>query len=140
MTIKHREYQAAHIDELSDVAGILLETYPDARVFAFFGAMGVGKTAFIKSICSRLGVTDMVTSPSFPIVNHYVSKKGQNLYHFDFYRINTLEEAYDLGYEDYFYPGSFCFIEWPEKIISILPEGSIRVFMEERGGMRFIRF
>ncbi len=138
--MKHKETQVVHIDALFDVAGLLLETYHEARVFAFFGAMGVGKTAFIKAICSYLGVTDMVSSPSFPIVNHYVSKQGTDLYHFDFYRINSLEEVYDLGYEDYLYSGNFCFIEWPEKVVSILPEGCIRVYMEERDGIRYVRF
>ncbi len=83
---KYRQYQVYNTGELSDVGKILLDTYPEARVFAFFGEMGAGKTVFIKKICSLLGVTDLVSSPSFPIVNHYISESGQSVYHFDFYR------------------------------------------------------
>ncbi len=138
--LQQMEYRVDHIDELEDASKALLAAHPNARVFAIYGVMGVGKTVFIKALCHTLGVSDMVSSPSFPIVNHYVSDKGESLYHFDFYRIKTLEEVYDLGYEDYFFSGNHCFIEWPEKVEPLLPEVTVRVFMEEDDGARIIRF
>ncbi len=137
---KYRQYQVYNTGELSDVGKILLDTYPEARVFAFFGEMGAGKTVFIKKICSLLGVTDLVSSPSFPIVNHYISESGQSVYHFDFYRIKSLDEVYDLGYEDYFYSGNYCFIEWPERLKSLLPAGTVKVEIKEQEGRRIISF
>ncbi len=134
------EYRAARPEDLKGAAQSLLAACPEARVFAFFGPMGVGKTAFIKSICQRLGAVDIVNSPTFSIVNHYATESGTNIYHFDFYRVESLEEVYDIGYEDYLYSGSYCFIEWPEKVEGLLPEDSIRVSMEEVDGTRIIRF
>jgi len=93
--------------------------------------MGVGKTTFVKAVCEELGVEDTINSPSFAIVNEYHSQKGEVMYHFDFYRIEDVEEAYDFGYEDYFYSNNYCFIEWPEKIESILPEDTVYVVFEE---------
>ncbi len=138
--LQQKEYRVDHIDALEGASKALLAAHPGARVFAVYGTMGVGKTVFIKALCKTLGVSDMVSSPSFPIVNHYVSEKGESLYHFDFYRIKALEEVYDLGYEDYFYSGNHCFIEWPEKVETLLPEDTVRVFMEEDHGVRIIRF
>lgn len=126
--------------ELPRIAGLLLESFPDKRVFAFQGPMGSGKTTFIKAICRELGVEDMVNSPSFPIVNHYVNQRTEDIYHFDFYRIKTPEEAYDMGYEDYLYSGSYCLIEWPEKISALLPPDAVTVNIEEADGRRTIRF
>ncbi|MBR5375007.1 MAG: tRNA (adenosine(37)-N6)-threonylcarbamoyltransferase complex ATPase subunit type 1 TsaE [Paludibacteraceae bacterium] len=103
----------------------------DRRVFLFYGSMGAGKTTFIRAICEELGVTDVVNSPTFAIVNEYTDGKGQPIYHFDFYRINKVEEAYDFGYEDYFYSGNVCFVEWPEMIEELLPSDAVRVSIQE---------
>ena len=104
------------------------------------GEMGAGKTTFIKAVCEELGVTDTVTSPTFAIVNEYRSDTtGELIYHFDFYRIKKLEEVYDMGYEDYFYCGAVCFIEWPELIEELLPGDAVKVTIEEReSGERLI--
>ncbi len=131
---------AEQLEDLNTVAAKLLDVYPGARIFAFFGAMGVGKTSLINSLCRLLRVTDRVSSPSFSIVNEYLAVDGSSVYHFDFYRISKLEEVYDLGYEHYFFSGSYCFIEWPEKLDALLPEDCIRVDMHEENGCRVIRF
>ena len=109
------------LSEIGEVAREFIALMGDRTVFAFKGEMGVGKTTFIKAICEELGVTDVINSPSFSIVNEYRTETGALIYHFDFYRINKIEEVYDFGYEDYFYSGALCFIEWPEKIESLLP-------------------
>ena len=106
-------------------------------VFAFYGKMGAGKTTFIKAVCEELGVEDVITSPTFAIVNEYSlplqpESNGGRLFHFDFYRIKRLEEVYDMGYEDYFYSGSLCFIEWPELIEPLLPDDAVRVTISEQ--------
>jgi tRNA threonylcarbamoyladenosine biosynthesis protein TsaE len=119
------------LDQLPQVAQAFLTATAPTRVFAFYGAMGAGKTSFIKALCQTLGVEDVINSPTFAIINEYALPEGDAVYHFDFYRINTLEEAYDLGYEEYFYSGRYCFIEWPEKIESLLPETCLRVDIEE---------
>ena len=100
-------------------------------VFAFYGKMGAGKTTFVKAICEELGVSDVITSPTFAIVNEYQGRDDMPIYHFDFYRIKKLEEVYDMGYEDYFYSGSPCFIEWPELIEGLLPDDAVRVSITE---------
>ena len=113
---------------LQQAARTFVEGIGDARVFAFYGAMGAGKTTFIKEVCRALGVTEVITSPTFAIVNEYQSDTTAALiYHFDFYRIKKLEEVFDMGYEDYFYSGALCFIEWPELIEDLLPEDAVRV-------------
>ena len=111
-------------------------------VFAFRGKMGVGKTTFIKAVCKVLGVSETVNSPSFAIINEYVSDTtGETIYHFDFYRINSVREAMNIGAEDYFNSGSLCFIEWPEKVEPLLPAGTVWVDMEERErGKRIINY
>lgn len=114
----------------------LLESFPDDRFFAFFGSMGVGKTTLIKEICAELGVKDVVCSPTFAIVNEYAAANGDPVYHFDFYRLKSLGEAYDLGYEEYFYSGYYCFTEWTEKVEELLPENYVRVDIEETDGVR----
>ena len=105
-------------------------------VIAFYGKMGAGKTTFIKALCEELGVEDVITSPTFAIVNEYSLPLGGRLegalYHFDFYRIKKIEEVYDMGYEDYFYSGNLCLIEWPELIEELLPEDALRVTIEEQ--------
>jgi len=115
--------------ELPGAAGKLLETFPGARVFALYGSMGAGKTTFIKAICHELGVTDIVQSPTFSIINEYKTTGGTSIFHFDFYRIKKLEEVFDIGYEDYIYSGNYCFLEWPEMIESLLPDDAIRINM-----------
>ena len=124
---------------MSDVAQTFLKEIGDKRVIAFFGNMGVGKTTFIKEVCKQLGVTDVVNSPTFAVINEYASNVGP-IYHFDFYRIKNIEEAYDFGYEDYFYSGNFCFIEWSEKIVDILPDDCIQVTLTEleNGNRKFV--
>lgn len=112
------------------------------RVFAFYGKMGAGKTTFIKAVCEQLGVEDVITSPTFAIVNEYTSESsGDTIYHFDFYRIKKLDEVYDMGYEDYFYSGALCFIEWPELIEDLLPEDAVKVTIQENAdGSRSVSF
>ena len=103
--------------------------------------MGVGKTTFIEAICKELGVEDVMTSPTFAIVNEYTDGKQNPIYHFDFYRIKKIEEVYDIGYEDYFFSGNLCFLEWPELIEEILPDNTLKVYMEEKpNGTRIVRF
>ena len=113
--------------DLVPAAVQLLEAYPLSRVFAFYGKMGAGKTTFIKVLCQHLGAVDIVQSPSFAIINEYKTQMEESIFHFDFYRIKKTEEAFDIGYEDYFYSGSWCFIEWPELIEELLPEGTVKV-------------
>jgi tRNA threonylcarbamoyladenosine biosynthesis protein TsaE len=113
--------------ELDEVARVLLETYPDAGIFALYGAMGAGKTTFVKAVSKRLGVKETVQSPTFSIVNEYSTDSGTPVYHFDFYRIRNISEVYDIGYEDYLYSGARCFLEWPELVESLLPEGAVRI-------------
>lgn len=111
---------------LPDAAGRLLAAVGDRRVLLFYGAMGAGKTTFISALCQQLGVTDVPSSPTFAIVNEYDSAAGP-VYHFDFYRITSEREAFDLGYEDYFYSGSYCLVEWPEKIANLLPGDAVHI-------------
>lgn len=120
------------LEEIEAAARQFVEAMGDNTVFAFYGKMGAGKTTFIKEVCTLLGVTDNITSPTFAIVNEYRSDiAGELIYHFDFYRIKKLEEVYDLGYEDYFYSGALCFIEWPELIEELLPGNTVKVTIEE---------
>lgn len=119
------------LNELDQIANLILENFSQYRVFAFFGKMGVGKTTLIKHICKKLDVKDNIISPSFSIVNEYKTLSDESVFHFDFYRIKNLVEALDIGYEDYFYSDSYCFIEWPEKIKELLPENFVYVHIEE---------
>ncbi len=130
------------INELDKISKQLIHSHPDKRIFAFYGKMGSGKTTFIKSICKVLGSDDIVNSPTFSIINQYITQEGENLFHFDFYRIKKLEEVMDIGYEDYFFSGSYCFIEWPEMIEELLPENFVYVKIEadEDGNNRHISF
>ena len=118
------------------MARTLLAAFPDDRFFAFFGKMGVGKTTLIKEFCAALGVEDNVCSPTFAIGNEYSERQGAPVYHFDFYRLKSLAEAYDIGYEEYFYSGAYCFTEWTEKVEELLPERYIRVEISEVDGVR----
>lgn len=128
-----------------------LEDYPQAarefigqmqgaRVFAFYGKMGSGKTTLIKSICEELGVEDSINSPTFAIVNEYEDREHRTIFHFDFYRIKSLEEVYNMGYEEYVYSDAICFMEWPELIEELLPEETTKVYIEENSqGEREVR-
>jgi tRNA threonylcarbamoyladenosine biosynthesis protein TsaE len=128
------------IDHIQESARTFINGMGDATIFAFYGKMGAGKTTFIKAICEELGVEDVITSPTFAIVNEYRSSTTAELiYHFDFYRIKKIEEVYDMGYEDYFYSGSLCLIEWPELIEDLLPEDAVRVTIDEQAdGSRLV--
>ena len=127
------------VAELPEVARKLLSAFEDDRFFAFFGKMGVGKTTLIKELCAELGVKDNVCSPTFAIVNEYVAGNGEPVYHFDFYRMKSVAEAYDIGYEEYFYSGCYCFTEWTEKVEELLPERYVRVEIEEQEGVRILK-
>ncbi|HIZ15472.1 MAG TPA: tRNA (adenosine(37)-N6)-threonylcarbamoyltransferase complex ATPase subunit type 1 TsaE [Candidatus Tidjanibacter faecipullorum] len=119
--------------DLPDAAEAILAQAGDHRVVAFYGEMGAGKTTLIRAICDRLGVTDAVSSPTFALVNHYVGDGGRNIYHFDFYRIDRLEEAFDLGYDEYFDSDALCLVEWPEKIEPLLPDDTLNVRIDVTG-------
>lgn len=128
------------ISEVGNAAKAFLDSFGEEKVFAFYGAMGAGKTTLIKAICEQLGVKETVASPTFAIINEYSSGDGDSIYHFDFYRVNKLEEVYDLGYEDYLYSGSLCFIEWPELIEPLLPEDTVKISVKELAdGVREIK-
>lgn len=120
------------IEDLKSAAEKLLNFAADEKIFLFEGDMGAGKTTFIKVIAETLGVKDLVSSPTFSIVNEYLALNGQ-VYHFDFYRIQDIQEAYDIGYEEYFYSGNVCLIEWPEKIAPLLPQHYIKIKIQETG-------
>ena len=132
--------QINDIENIHEAAREFINQIGDARVFAFYGKMGAGKTTFIKAICEELGCQDVITSPTFAIVNEY-SSDTTPIYHFDFYRIKKLEEVYDMGYEEYFYSGALCLIEWPELIEEILPDDAVRVSITENAdGSRTVSF
>ena len=130
------------LHNIHSAAQAFLEATDVNRVFAFYGKMGAGKTTFIKALCEELGVEDAVNSPTFAIVNEYYSTRLDGpIFHFDFYRIKRIEEAFDIGTDDYLYSGAPCFIEWPELIEDILPEEAVRVSIEEQpDGTRTIEF
>ncbi|RGN44772.1 MULTISPECIES: tRNA (adenosine(37)-N6)-threonylcarbamoyltransferase complex ATPase subunit type 1 TsaE [unclassified Bacteroides] len=134
------EIKITSLDNIHDAAKQFIAAMGDNTVFAFYGKMGAGKTTFIKAVCEELGVTDVINSPTFAIINEYRSETaGELIYHFDFYRINKVEEAFDFGYEDYFYSGALCFIEWPELIEELLPMDAVKVTIEEQAdGSRVI--
>lgn len=112
----------------------------DNRIFAFYGGMGSGKTTFIKSVCEAMGVEEAINSPTFAIVNEYEERGGEAIYHFDFYRIKSLTEVYNMGYEEYLYSNAYCFIEWPELIEELLPEETVKVeITEEKDGSRTLK-
>lgn len=126
--MKH-EIKIEDLSCLDAAAGTFLSEIGDRRLIAFFAPMGAGKTTFTSALCRRLGVEDAVCSPTFTIVNEYETADGEMLYHFDFYRINKLQEAVDIGLDDYLYSGRMCLMEWPENIEELLPEETLRVFI-----------
>ena len=135
------EIRISHLELIREAAREFIQHIGEHRVFAFYGEMGAGKTTFIKAICEELGVEDVITSPTFAIVNEYSLADGDCIYHFDFYRIKKLEEVYDMGFEDYFYSGALCFIEWPELIEEVLPEDAVKVNITENAdGSRTINY
>ncbi len=132
-----KELVCKNIKEIPGTANKALSFFPDNKLFAVYGPMGVGKTTFIKALCKELGVKDIVNSPSFGLVHNYKLPNNDPVYHFDFYRIKKQEEAFDIGYEDYFFSGHYCFIEWPEKVTELLPNDCVKIFMKEDNGVRF---
>ena len=126
------EIRIENIEKIREAAREFVANIGDSTVFAFYGKMGAGKTTFIKAVCEELGVEDVITSPTFAIVNEYRSDaSGELIYHFDFYRVKKIEEVYDMDFEDYFYSGALCFIEWPELCEEVLPEDTVKVTIEE---------
>ncbi|MBR5803854.1 MAG: tRNA (adenosine(37)-N6)-threonylcarbamoyltransferase complex ATPase subunit type 1 TsaE [Bacteroidaceae bacterium] len=136
------EIRIDSLENIHEAARQFVSAMEENTVFAFYGKMGAGKTTFVKAICEELGVSDVINSPTFAIVNEYrADETGELIYHFDFYRIKRLEEVYDMGYEDYLYSGALCFIEWPELIEELLPEDAVRVTIEEQpDGTRLVSF
>lgn len=126
------------LKELPAVSRQVIQLAQGKRIFAFHGEMGAGKTTLIKAICAELGVADAVSSPTFSIVNEYHTADSKRLFHFDFYRIKTETEAYDMGYEEYFYSGAYCFVEWPEMIPSLLPENTVHITITKQGEQRLL--
>ncbi len=120
IVIKDKRYLPA-------AAGKLLKYAGKARIMGFYGSLGAGKTTIIKAVCKILGATDLVSSPTFTLVNEYRTRSGEPLYHIDFYRIKEKEEVFDLGIEEYFSGNSYCFLEWPELIEEILPPETLRI-------------
>jgi tRNA threonylcarbamoyladenosine biosynthesis protein TsaE len=127
-------FEAPTLEHLDTIADSILKLRQHSNVFAFYGAMGAGKTTLIKKLCRAMGVTDEVNSPTFSLVNEYLTEEGESVFHFDFYRINKLEEAFDIGYENYFYSPDLCLIEWPDKIEQLLPEKCVYVSIEVVAG------
>lgn len=141
------EIHIKDIESIGEAAKTFIKYMKDlGNVFAFYGKMGAGKTTFTKAICEALGVEDVITSPTFAIVNEYEMPQDVEgieagaVYHFDFYRVKKLEEAYDMGYDEYFYSNRPCFIEWPELIEELLPEDAVKVIIEEQpDGSRIVK-
>jgi len=121
---------ARSLDELSTIALKIIECKMEERVFAIKGKMGAGKTTLIKAFCDVLEVEDVVSSPTFALVNEYHTDKGSPVFHFDFYRVKKIEEVFDIGYEEYFFSNEYCFIEWPEIVRELLPESYVYINIE----------
>lgn len=124
------ELRCSGVSDLDRIAGQLISLYPAKRIFVLSGSMGSGKTTFIQAVCRRLKVVDVVNSPTFSIVNEYLTSDGASVFHFDLYRIRKADELLDIGYEDYFYSGDYCFIEWPELAADLIPDESVYITIE----------
>lgn len=136
MEVEEKEYRLKSIDELDQLAGEIFQLIPDFRLLIFRGDLGSGKTTLIKNICKLLNVNQEVTSPSFSLVNQYLTEKGEKVNHFDLYRLNDVEEAYDIGCEEYFNSEEICLIEWPEIVEEMLPERRVEVNISFEGKQR----
>ena len=132
-------FVAKRVEDLDEIAKQLIESIGSQKKIVFFGEMGVGKTTLIKAICKVLNVQDEVVSPTFSVVNEYHNKSGESIYHFDFYRIKSKEEIYDLGYEEYFYSDAYCFVEWPEKSFGLIKENKAQVQIKAENEKRIIK-
>lgn len=133
------QYIVKQKEELSVAAKELLKAFPDERVFSFYGKMGAGKTTFIKELCLQLHVEDVVNSPTYAIVNEYLTSSEESVFHFDFYRLKNAEEAMQIGFDEYIYSGEYCFMEWPEKVEELLPQKYVYVsIVEQEDGKRII--
>lgn len=128
--MKPQSITCAGLHELDAVASRILDLYPQARVFAISGAMGAGKTTFIQALCRNLSVSDTVTSPTFSLVNEYRTSNNTPVFHFDLYRLRKPEELLDIGYEEYFYSGHYCFVEWPEIAAGLIPDDCLKIYIE----------
>ena len=133
-----KTWEYLKLSDLEKTGKELLEAYPKERIYAFVGKMGAGKTTFIKALCRSLGVEEEVGSPTFSLVNEYRGSVEKTIFHFDFYRIETETEAYDIGLEEYLDSGNYCFIEWPDKIDSLLPPSFVLIKIKELEGKREI--
>ena len=135
-----KEIVVDSLDGLKEVAEAVVESLDGRNVVAFCAAMGAGKTTLISAIMEHFGSDDTVTSPTFALVNQYGTAEGEVVYHFDFYRINRIEEVFDMGYEEYFYSGDLCLVEWPEKVEPLLPDDTMVVQIEilDEHSRRFI--
>lgn len=129
--MKEKIIEIATLADYPAAAQEFIASMQGNNIFAFYGKMGSGKTTFIKSICEELGVQDTINSPTFAIVNEYRDAKSNTIFHFDFYRIKSIAEVYNMGYEEYLYSDAVCFIEWPELIDELLPEETVKVYIEE---------
>ncbi len=132
-------FEINSIDELDNVAREIISKSKPHTFFSLFGEIGAGKTTLIKSFCKHLGVDENVSSPTFSILNEYLRNNGESVYHFDFYRIKSESEAFDLGYENFFYSNNYCFVEWSEKIPHLLNFPKASIFIESKNGTRSIR-
>lgn len=133
------ELNEVELSDLDDVASMILKSVGDYRTMMFFGEMGVGKTTLILKIIEQLGAEEAGSSPTFSIVNEYSAGNGSPIYHFDFYRIESEEEIYDIGYEEYFFSGNFCMVEWPEKMGTLYPDEAVEIKLERQGERRSIK-
>lgn len=131
------ELTVAALEDLPAKVGELIQKLPKGVVL-FEGEMGAGKTTLISEICRQMGVVDDPSSPTYSIVNEYFSEKNGTIYHFDCYRLESEEEAYDIGLEDYLFSSNYCFIEWPDKIEKLLPDNYVRVTIQAKGAIRLI--
>jgi len=127
------------LDQLESTAKVILSACPNHRIFAFYGEMGAGKTTLIKAICRELNTVDETSSPTFSIVNEYQLEKEERVFHFDFYRLEQEEEAYNLGIEELLDSGAYCFIEWPQNVRNLLPENSVKIDLSLKDQTRIIK-